>query len=296
MTKVNIQQWSITNDSIYFKYYSQDNDEIGDNCWVRGYIDGDEVTIKSGLKFDRGLYFCSCKYWTQLVSYGDGRYHTLYYAETVDDDVLFKYDANKKWLYTLQDIWITSSYPDKWLMEASSKEGPFWPDDLYACYELIYVPEGPLTPQAPRFTYETDSDGKKYMKLNGSVFSIEGPAMHYDKLKFRIFIDGEQNPAYDYAIRYYGHDFSGWNILQWNVEYDRPFREAYAVMVYKYEDGSEVVSAPAPIVDVSGVDEIFRDNSEDVAAPVYDLSGRRVKPDRLAPGVYIRNGKKFMVR
>lgn len=35
----------ITNDSIYFKYYSQDNDEIGDNCWVRGYIDGDEVTF-----------------------------------------------------------------------------------------------------------------------------------------------------------------------------------------------------------------------------------------------------------
>jgi len=224
-----------------------------------------------------------------------GRIHNWYYVQTLDEDVALKYDADRKWLYTTQAIWITGW--GKWQMEASSKEGPFWPDDLYGCYELIYVPDGPLTPQAPRFTYVTDSNGKKCMKLNGNVFSVEGPAMHFDQLKFRIYIDG--NPKlgyYDYAEWHYGHDFSGWNIIEVSLEYEEPFQEAYAVMVYKYEDGSEVVSAPAPIVDISGVDEIFREDPEDVSAPVYDLSGRRVKPDRLAPGVYIRNGRKFMVR
>ena len=29
---------------------------------------------------------------------------------------------------------------------------------------------------------------------------------------------------------------------------------------------------------------------------VFDLSGRQVNPDRLTPGIYIRAGRKFIVR
>lgn len=46
----------------------------------------------------------------------------------------------------------------------------------------------------------------------------------------------------------------------------------------------------------TGVGEVFREEREDVSASVYDLSGRRVRPDCLAPGAYIRNGRKFIVR
>jgi len=28
----------------------------------------------------------------------------------------------------------------------------------------------------------------------------------------------------------------------------------------------------------------------------YDLMGRRVNPDNLTPGIYIKNGQKFMVK
>lgn len=276
---------AVTVDSIYFKYHAQDIDDFDDGCWVRGLKGGDGVAIKSGLHLEDGSYLNSCNFWTRS-EYIEGYSIYWYYAQTLEDDVVFKYDADRKWLYTLQKIWITPGHPYKWQMEGSNKEGPFAPDDLFGSYELIYVPEEPLTPQPPKFLYEAAADGKKYMRLNGSVFSVEGPAMHFDRLKFRIYIDG--NPIqgyYDYAEWCYGHDFSGWNIIQVNLEYEESFQDAYAVMVYKYEDGSEIVSAPAPIVDVSGVDEVFREDIEDIDAPVYDLSGRRVRPDRLAPGV-----------
>ena len=128
--------------------------------------------------------------------------------------------------------------------------------------------------------------------------------MHFYDLDYRIYLDGEPyvmyddegNPYTDIHMNYKGASTRrGLAVGSCTVPF-KPFKEAYAVMVYKYEDGAEVVSEPAPLVDISVVDEVFGEEPEDVSAPVYDLSGRRVKPDRHAPGVFIRNGRKFMVR
>ena len=45
-----------------------------------------------------------------------------------------------------------------------------------------------------------------------------------------------------------------------------------------------------------GVGNIINENVDNNTTVVYDLQGRRIKPDNLRPGIYIRNGKKFIVR
>ena len=60
------------NDSIYFEIHPQNSEDSWDGCWVRGHIEGDEVTIKSGLEPDNGLDFSSCEYWTRSEYYDEG--------------------------------------------------------------------------------------------------------------------------------------------------------------------------------------------------------------------------------
>ena len=45
--------------------------------------------------------------------------------------------------------------------------------------------------------------------------------------------------------------------------------------------------------DATGIDDVFSEESDD--APIYDLTGRKVN-DTSKPGIYIKNGKKYIVR
>ena len=46
----------------------------------------------------------------------------------------------------------------------------------------------------------------------------------------------------------------------------------------------------------SGIMDAVMDGQQPVDTRVFDLSGRQVNPDRLTPGIYIRAGRKFIVR
>lgn len=133
--------------------------------------------------------------------------------------------------------------------------------------------------------------------------------MHYYQLYFRLYIDGKPytyiydgKSITDIYWKYSGESpKEGWHLYYTHIPFDesifkKPYNNVCAKLVYKYEDGLEVESAPTLLIDVSGVDEVFREDMEDIDAPVYDLAGRRIRPDRLVPGIYIRNGKKFMVK
>ena len=317
-------------DSIYIRLYDCTSNPASGmfaiDSWIGGKVKDGKIHVKGAsevptyeyefvnnvlhIKHDSSLgirYFNPAEYetWTEIS--GD-TYRDWGRIWTVDEDVLLDYDSDKKWIHNPGScIWVSDNNVDSDC--TGGREGPLWPWAVYDDFELIYVPEGPLTPRSPQFMLGTYKDPvtwkeEKCLLLNGSIISDEGPAMHYYRLYFRVYIDGqpyalshwEDEPRYDLWMDYGGRKTWNGYSKSMRVPFDRPFQEAYAVMVYKYKDGSEVVSAPAPIVDMSGVDEIFREDPEDVSAPVYDMSGRRVRPDRLAPGVYIRNGRKFMVR
>ena len=49
-------------------------------------------------------------------------------------------------------------------------------------------------------------------------------------------------------------------------------------------------------VSESGIQDNVIDGQRPEDNRVFDLSGRQVNPDRLTPGIYIRAGRKFIVR
>lgn len=318
-------------DSIYFRLY-----DIGTgvgpmeqpfavDSWIGGEVNNGKLLVKRAQQLmsynytgESGSpdynspipykYFNSCKYWSE--KYSEDSRNSSYFVKTLTEDIDFDYDSQKKWIHNPScAIWTSDLVDDE---AGWSGDVPVWPEPIYLDFELMYAPEGPLTPQAPEFYLETcPFYNQKYLILTGNIFSKEGPAMHYYKLYFRIYIDGKLyeykyhngEPETDIWWGYGGRSIeNGGHLLHYtHIRYDeaifkKPFNTTYAVLVYKYEDGSEVVSAPSTLVDVSGIDEIFKEDAEAANAPVYDLSGRIVRPDQLAPGIYIRNGKKFMVR
>lgn len=317
-------------DSIYFRLYDYGS-RVGPieqpfavNSWVGCEKKDGKLFIKRAPKLmsyklnDQSMpdysslvtykYFNSCHYWTE--SYAEGSRNSSYIVKTLTEDIVFDYDSQKKWVHNPScPIWVSDYIDDE---AGWSGDMPVWPTPIYLDFELMYAPEGPLTPQAPEFYLEScPFYNQKYLILTGNIFSKEGPAMHYYQLYFRIYIDGklyeyryqDGEPETDIWWQYGGKSIkNGGHLLHYtHIPFDealfkRSFNNTYAVLVYKYEDGSEVVSEPAPLVDVSGVDEVFREDVDATNAPVYDLSGRIVRPDKLAPGIYIRNGKKFMVR
>lgn len=326
---------ALSEDSIYFRladrgqsqYESEFDGPFYTDSWVRGKIQGDKVVINRpaklmsyrGMEGDDGpdhskfagyKYFNASKFWTENTYHTDQHYYMSYNVETIDKDITFDYNPNLKILNNPDcDIWVSSYQKDEAGYE--SYDTPFLPcSPIYSDFELIYVPDGPLTPKAPEFLYEsscpTDRKNNKYLILNGSILSEEGLAMHYSELYYRIYVDGKPyiydytlngDPITDINMGYKGRQSRNGNHL-WltHIPCDKPLSNAYAVMVYKYADGMETVSAPTQLRDVSKINELVSEDQEDMTSPVYDLSGRCVKPENLSPGIYISKGKKFIVK
>lgn len=323
---------ALSEDSIYFRlvdsgrsqYESQFDGPFCPDSWVRGKIHGDNVVVNRPAtlmsyrklegsqepdhsKFAGYKYFNASKYWTKDAGHTDQHYYTSYNVETVDKDITFDYNPNLKILNNPDcDIWVSTYQQDEY--SYTTYDVPVLPSPIYSDFELINVPDGPLTPKAPEFLYDTPCprDNKNYVTLNGSILSEEGPAMHYYNLYYRIYVDGKPY-VYDYS--YYGDPltdiYMGYkgkstrNRMHGSlihIPYDKQLDNAYAVMVYKYGDGLESISSPAPLRDASKINDLISDNQDDMNTPVYDLSGRCVKRENLSPGIYIRNGKKFIVR
>lgn len=320
---------AVLEDSVYYRLYDfgRPMSSLGEafviDSWIAGKVNNGKIYIKrapelSAYEWDRtsggpnydspvaDKYFNPCKYWSE--SWGEGSRNSTYHYETLDEDIFFDYDSEKKWIHNPScKVWVSDYFNDH---QNWTGDVPLWPDPIYLNFQLMYVPDGPLTPQAPEFYLEEcPYYHTKYLILTGSIFSEEGPAMHYYQLYFRIYIDGKPytyiydgKSITDIYWKYSGESpKEGWHLYYTHIPFDesifkKPYNNVCAKLVYKYEDGLEVESAPTLLIDVSGVDEVFRDDMEDIDAPVYDLAGRRIRPDRLVPGIYIRNGKKFMVK
>lgn len=60
------------------------------------------------------------------------------------------------------------------------------------------------------------------------------------------------------------------------------------------EDALMIYSLKVVESEETGIETVT--NVFDATAPVYDLNGRRVKSENLKPGVYVRQGKKMVVK
>ena len=135
--------------------------------------------------------------------------------------------------------------------------------------------------------------------INMDIVADDGWLLDYGRLWFDFYIDGicvKTRPYIEVADPFckYGVSSSMWVEKDIPMIEDIPFVEIECW--YETEDGGRITSGRVVGRDVSEVKEITVDpmGSEN-DGPIYDLTGRMVRGENLSPGIYIRNGRKFVV-
>lgn len=140
------------------------------------------------------------------------------------------------------------------------------------------------------------------VRLN--IVNFDGTLIDPDRLYIVVKVDGGKEETYKFDT--YGNPYSlpcVYEIIakkcdsRYGDEYELD-TEMEAYCYYLNKDGSRVVS-PRVIKQYTGIRDIQVDAHEDEGAgngKIYDLTGREVREGTLSPGIYIRNGRKFLVR
>lgn len=80
------------------------------------------------------------------------------------------------------------------------------------------------------------------------------------------------------------------------VSFTRTYHFDGTVTGENFESKPIYLHASFKKIDSSGIEDNILDEQKPEDNRVFDLSGRQVNPDRLTPGIYIRAGRKFIVR
>lgn len=142
------------------------------------------------------------------------------------------------------------------------------------------------------------------------LVNCDGKLLDPEKTFIRVWVDDEQledkvfssygNPYSKpllYKITLNSYDYASW-------DHDKPSFDNYhpsvKVMCYFRNDDGTVVESPYAYINYpDGIEEIESDiKSRNVPSGddrIYDLTGREVSKDNLSPGIYICNGRKFVV-
>ena len=135
--------------------------------------------------------------------------------------------------------------------------------------------------------------------INMDIVTDDGWLLDYGRLWFDFYIDGicvKTRPYIEVADPFckYGVRSAMWVEKDIPMIEDIPFVEVECW--YETEDGGRITSGRVVGRDVSEVKEITVDTTgSESDGPIYDLTGRMVRGENLSPGIYIRNGRKFVV-
>lgn len=298
-----------TDDAVYLRNVFPE----GNRLWLKGYIEGDKV------RFRRGDVVAGRSMLGRLGTYtGEMAFATTvgtrccYMITPSDEDLLFSYDAASGRLYD-SSVGFMASY-DINVSDEFNYDSLMMPIPVYVNAEISRFEDVPMCPQTPA---DISGYDEMYYGYSGVQFYItdidtSGRLMDTSLLFYRIKVDGEPvvigpeewpsltGPTSDIPFNYLNDD----NVDHgYNCEIDG-FKRRFSLrnissidrckieveMVY-YGGGKENFSGKAYL----GADMISTDAVEEDTR-IFDLQGREVERDGLAPGVYISKGKKFVVR
>lgn len=133
------------------------------------------------------------------------------------------------------------------------------------------------------------------------LLSVQDPILGVERCVIAIFNDDEFTPpitskvfipfSFNSTIGTYFDDDEQYYYDSLCEDYST----LYATLVLINPDGTETESEPAYLQE-AGARDVVKENEVKKEDAVYDLTGRRVSRDNLAPGLYISNGRKFIVK
>ena len=263
------------------------------NAWIKGHRDGNTYV------FDNGQYF------GLFIYYGEA--YPLYFMgcrpETNDEELMsMTFDPETGALVAQQ-----------WYGICSDNVGVNW-YDLLANVVLTPISDEAAMPAEPSilfYEYYYD-DAMGYIMLDIPVESEDGAPLLTSLLGYELFVDYGNGPEpYIFWADYYGFDQDETTIPYTYNDEMNILEGGMLVVLYEigediqrigvrsvYNGGGETnaseiswyqIQTPSSVTDIT-----IDDNKEMI---YYDLMGRRVDADHLAPGIYVRqDGRKILVK
>lgn len=182
-------------------------------------------------------------------------------------------------------------------------------DNLDSPHEMVvkdfmigHVAEEPDYLPAPSVRYKWD-DSRIYCDTYLDVVTEDGKILNCNNIYTDYYIKGKPKRQ-EYGTHVVTlKSTDGFNPFRNGafVNYKGTFTsvdELEVMCYYKKADGTRVESPRVKAFDVTGINDIQAEPQQTVTPDdgyFYDLTGRRVNPQNLSPGIYIRNGRKFTV-
>ncbi len=148
--------------------------------------------------------------------------------------------------------------------------------------EIIKMKKGSTQPNAPYLIRAKTTGKKTFFVKNTTVYAAESGSVDCSTTIAKYTIIGTYSPIPSetmIANNYYG--MGGGELIQSDGSNGlMPFRWSITIKVLDEEE-------------TTGVAELQTANSN---SSVYDINGRKVNEKALKPGIYVKNGKKFVVK
>ena len=172
--------------------------------------------------------------------------------------------------------------------------------------EIIKMKSGSTQPNAPYLIRAKTAGEKTISAENTTIYAAESGSVDCSTTIAKYTITGTYGPIPSetmIANNYYG--MGGGKLIQSDGSNGlKPFRWYMKVEsrdYSKYSVKNAAKSISIKVLDeeeVTGVNQLRITNYElpDDKLPVYDMNGRKVNENSLKPGIYVKNGKKFVVK
>lgn len=166
--------------------------------------------------------------------------------------------------------------------------------------EIIKMKKGSIKPNTPYLIRAKTKGEKTFSVKNTTVHAAEVNGVNCSTTTAKFTFTGTYSTIpYEMLIANKYYAMGGGELVMSNGSDLRPFRWYMKVDSHEYSNFNANSGAKTITIKVlddeetTGVKELRVTNDE---LPIYDLNGRKVSEDNLKPGVYVKNGKKFVVK
>ena len=167
--------------------------------------------------------------------------------------------------------------------------------------EIIKMKSGSTVPNMPYLIRAKTTGEKTFSAKNATVYAAEENSVDCSTTIAKFTITGTYKPIPSetmIANNYYG--MGGGKLIQSDGSNGlNPYRwymkvEARDYSKYKVSNAAKAITIKVlDDEETTGIDELQSANGN---SSVYDINGRKVNENSLKPGMYIKNGKKFVVK
>ena len=165
--------------------------------------------------------------------------------------------------------------------------------------EVIKLKKGSTKPNVPYLIRAKTTGEKTFHAKNTTVYAAEENSVDCSTTIAKFTFTGTYKTIpYETLIANKYYAMGGGELVISNGSNLKPYRWYMKVDSYEYSsfDVNGAKAITLKVLDdeeTTGVSEVRVTNDE---LPIYDMNGRKVSENNLKPGIYVKNGKKFVVR